>query len=56
MKNTRKENRLTELNYLLNQKRKYAGNCRKYGLVDEYIAAMTDIDQLEITIEEMEEQ
>ena len=56
MTNTRKENRLSELYSLLKQAKNHAEKCRSNDLVDEYIAAIANVDQLEITIEELEEE
>ena len=56
MTNTRKENRLSELYNLLENAKNHAEKCRSNGLVDEYIAALTNVDQIEITIEELEEE
>jgi len=41
---------------LLENAKKHAEKCRSNGLVDEYIAAIANVDQIEITIEELEEE
>ena len=56
MTNARKENRLSELYNLLRQAKNHAEKCRSNGLVDEYIAAIANVDQIEITIDELEEE
>lgn len=56
MTNTRKENRLSELYNLLENAKNHAEKCRSNGLVNEYITAIANVDQIEITIEEIEEE
>ena len=51
----RREMRKSELYYLLENAKNHAEKCRSNGLVDEYIAAIANVDQIEITIEELEE-
>ena len=51
-----REMRKSELYHLLENAKNHAEKCRSNGLVDEYIAAIADVDQIEITIEELEEE
>ena len=43
---------MRELEYAKN----HAEKCRSNGLIDEYITAIANVDQIEITIEELEEE
>lgn len=51
-----REMRKLELYNLLENAKKHAEKCRSNGLVDEYISAIANVDQIEITIEELEEE
>ena len=51
----RRDRRKSGLYHLLENAKKHAEKCRSNGLVDEYIAAIANVDQIEITIEELEE-
>jgi len=44
------------LYHLLENAKNHAEKCRSNGLVDEYIAAIANVDQIEITIDELEEE
>ena len=45
-------NRFFEYENLIKKQQKHVNNCRKYGLIDEYITSLADLEQLKINFAE----
>ena len=50
----RRAMRESGLYHLLENAKNHAEKCRSNGLIDEYITAIANVDQIEITIEDLE--